>query len=165
MCFFFQRLGILKVKPILEKSIEELCKLMNPKCMYIADLGCSSGPNTFQQVEEIITCVDQICIQKNHSPPSFQVFLNDLEGNDFNTVFKSLPAFYKKLANLRDQKNSASSSSSCFIAATPGSFYSRLFPNNSLHFLNSSYSLHWLSQVHHLIFFINTLISILLFYV
>ncbi|XP_025886537.1 S-adenosyl-L-methionine:benzoic acid/salicylic acid carboxyl methyltransferase 2-like isoform X2 [Solanum lycopersicum] len=28
-----------------------------------------------------------------------------------------------------------------------GSFYTRLFPSNSLHFVHSSYSLHWLSQV------------------
>ncbi|MCL7047158.1 hypothetical protein MKW94_001458 [Papaver nudicaule] len=29
----------------------------------------------------------------------------------------------------------------------PGTFYGRLFPSNSLHFVHSSYSLHWLSQV------------------
>ncbi|XP_069153311.1 S-adenosyl-L-methionine:benzoic acid/salicylic acid carboxyl methyltransferase 3-like isoform X2 [Solanum lycopersicum] len=28
-----------------------------------------------------------------------------------------------------------------------GSFYTRLFPSNSLHFVHSSYSLHWLSQI------------------
>ncbi|KAE8669982.1 hypothetical protein F3Y22_tig00112206pilonHSYRG00074 [Hibiscus syriacus] len=35
----------------------------------------------------------------------------------------------------------------CFIAAVPGTFYGRLFPNNFLHFVHSSYSLHWRSQV------------------
>ncbi|XP_071939941.1 probable caffeine synthase MTL2 [Coffea arabica] len=29
----------------------------------------------------------------------------------------------------------------------PGSFYGRPFPDNSMHFIHSSYSLHWLSQV------------------
>uniref|UniRef100_A0A3N7F632 Uncharacterized protein n=1 Tax=Populus trichocarpa TaxID=3694 RepID=A0A3N7F632_POPTR len=34
-----------------------------------------------------------------------------------------------------------------FIAGYPGSFYGRLFPNDCLHFVHSSYSLHWLSKV------------------
>ncbi|XP_057457701.1 probable methyltransferase TCM_000168 [Lotus japonicus] len=34
----------------------------------------------------------------------------------------------------------------CFINATPGNFYGRLFPNNYIHFFYSSNSLHWLSQ-------------------
>ena len=35
----------------------------------------------------------------------------------------------------------------CLFSGTPGSFYGRLFPSNSLHFVHSSYSLQWLSQV------------------
>ncbi|OVA03328.1 SAM dependent carboxyl methyltransferase [Macleaya cordata] len=42
--------------------------------------------------------------------PEFLVFLNDLQGNDFNTIF-------------------------------------RLFPTDTLHFVHSSNSIHWLSQV------------------
>ncbi|CAA3032622.1 SAM dependent carboxyl methyltransferase, partial [Olea europaea subsp. europaea] len=34
----------------------------------------------------------------------------------------------------------------CFISCVPGSFYGRLFPKKSLHFVHSSSSLHWLSQ-------------------
>jgi len=34
-----------------------------------------------------------------------------------------------------------------FFSGVPGSFYGRLFMKKSLHFLHSSYSLHWLSQV------------------
>ncbi|XP_047164472.1 jasmonate O-methyltransferase-like [Vigna umbellata] len=35
---------------------------------------------------------------------------------------------------------------SCFINVTPGSFYGRLFPSNSINLFHSSNGLHWLSQ-------------------
>ncbi|TQD95347.1 hypothetical protein C1H46_019033 [Malus baccata] len=75
----------------------------------------------------------------NSPPPSLQAFLNHLPGNDFNTVFRSLPGFYKKLKE-------EGKLGPCFITATPGSFYGRLFPNNSLHFVHSSYALIWISE-------------------
>ncbi|MBA0779036.1 hypothetical protein Gotri_003319, partial [Gossypium trilobum] len=34
-----------------------------------------------------------------------------------------------------------------FIAGVASSFYQRLFPSNSIHFVHSSYCLHWLSKV------------------
>lgn len=145
---------MLKVKHILKETLEELCRFRNSSadCIKVADLGCSSGPNTLKQVEEIISCIDKAyrldlepnLLHRNHKFPSVQVFLNDLEGNDFNTVFKSLPAFYNNLGKFEDPRYSESS---CFIAAMPGSFHRRLFPNNSMHFVTSTYSLHWLSQV------------------
>ncbi|CAN6544039.1 unnamed protein product [Malus baccata var. baccata] len=75
----------------------------------------------------------------SNPPPSLQAFLNHLPGNDFNTVFRSLPGFYKKLKE-------EGKLGPCFITATPGSFYGRLFPNNSLHFVHSSYALIWISE-------------------
>nr|ABR17222.1 unknown [Picea sitchensis] len=36
---------------------------------------------------------------------------------------------------------------SYFAAGVPGSFYGRLFPDKALHFVHSSFGLHWLSQV------------------
>ncbi|KMT14986.1 hypothetical protein BVRB_3g064910 [Beta vulgaris subsp. vulgaris] len=35
----------------------------------------------------------------------------------------------------------------CFTNGAPGSFHERLFPFNHMHFIHSSYGLHWLSQV------------------
>lgn len=137
-----QRTVISMVKPILEERIEELFCIFFPECLKIADLGCSAGPNTLLVVSEIIDIIQMTSLKLSRPPPSLQAFLNDLPGNDFNTVFKSLPSFYKKMENEKGSKFGH-----CFISAMPGSFYGRLFPSNTLHFVHSSYALMWLSKV------------------
>ncbi|KAJ4717090.1 Carboxyl methyltransferase [Melia azedarach] len=137
-----QRVVISKARPIMEETIENMFSTtVFPGCFNVADLGCSSGPNTALVISEILDTVHEICKQVNHKLPEFQMFLNDLPGNDFNTLFRSLPAFYQQ------RKIKGNSSESCFIAGVPGSFYGRLFPSRSIHFMHSSYSLHWLSKV------------------
>ncbi|KAF9621128.1 hypothetical protein IFM89_016622 [Coptis chinensis] len=107
-------------------------KLSSSTPYRIADLGCSIGPNTFAAVKNIIEAVEI----KYHSHglessvPEFQVFFNDHASNDFNTLFSSLPP---------DRQY--------FAVGVPGSFHGRLFPEASLHFVHSSYSLHWLSKL------------------
>lgn len=123
-----------------EAAILDFCCTNLPKSLGIADLGCSSGPNALLVVSEIIDAVEARCRLLGGSPPEFRVFLNDLPGNDFNTIFKSLAAFYEKLKE-------KGSDCSCFIFGVPGTFYGRLFPDRSLEFVHSSSSLHWLSQV------------------
>ncbi|KAI5314166.1 hypothetical protein L3X38_043342 [Prunus dulcis] len=137
-----QRAVISTVKPIVDASIEELCCTLFPECLKIADLGCSSGPNTLLVVSDIIDNIRNTFQKLNRPPPSLQAFLNDLPRNDFNTVFRSLPGFYKKLDEEPEKKLGP-----CFIAGMPGSFYGRLFPDNSLHFVHSSYALMWISEV------------------
>uniref|UniRef100_A0A5B7AQH7 Uncharacterized protein n=1 Tax=Davidia involucrata TaxID=16924 RepID=A0A5B7AQH7_DAVIN len=138
-----QKVAILKAQPLLRNTLKDMYNDDNfPKCFKIADLGCSSGPNTLLVVSEIINTVHGLCQQNNCEAPEFQVSLNDLPDNDFNTIFKSLPTFYAKLKNEKGDKLGP-----CFISGVPGSFYARLFPSKSLHFVHSSYSLHWLSQV------------------
>lgn len=97
----------------------------------IADLGCAVGPNTFESMQDIIDLIKQIHqSQCPTSPfPEFQVFFNDLPTNDFNTLFLSLPPEREY-----------------FAAGVPGSFYQRLFPDYSLHVVQASYALHWLSK-------------------
>ncbi|XP_039118707.1 S-adenosyl-L-methionine:benzoic acid/salicylic acid carboxyl methyltransferase 3-like [Dioscorea cayenensis subsp. rotundata] len=68
--------------------------------------------------------------------------LNDLPGNDFNTIFRSLSFYEKKV-----KEENGNRVLPYFVAGVPGSFYGRLFPRNSLHFAHSSYCLMWLSQV------------------
>ncbi|XP_027183994.1 monomethylxanthine methyltransferase 1-like [Coffea eugenioides] len=150
----YQNSVLTKVKPALEQCLRELLRANLPninKCLKVADLGCASGPNTVLTVWNIIQSVDKVGQEKKNAfePPTIQIFLNDLFQNDFNSVFKSLPSFYRKL-----EKENGRKIGSCLIAAMPGSFYGRLFPEESMHFLHPSYSLHWLSQVFELIPFI-----------
>ncbi|WRX08616.1 SAM dependent carboxyl methyltransferase - like 6 [Theobroma cacao] len=64
----------------------------------MADLGCSSGPNsTFSAVSEITSIIYKRCCQLGLSAPEFRVFVNDLPRNDFDTAFQSLTAFQEKL--------------------------------------------------------------------
>uniref|UniRef100_A0A2N9GQF4 Uncharacterized protein n=1 Tax=Fagus sylvatica TaxID=28930 RepID=A0A2N9GQF4_FAGSY len=130
------------VKHITTGTIQELFLTTTPKSLGIADLGCSSGPNTLTFIKDIVEAVERTSSKILHPPPEFRVYLNDLPTNDFNSIFKALPDFYR---DLRKEKNGG-----CpfiFIGGYAGSFYGRLFPNNSLHFIYSSYSLHWLSKV------------------
>ncbi|XP_020234787.1 7-methylxanthosine synthase 1 [Cajanus cajan] len=136
-----QRKLMLKAKPILEETIRKLYRDYSPTCMKVADLGCSVGSNTLLVTSNIIDIVDTTCTSLNCELPTFQFYLNDLFGNDFNTIFKSLPDFYTRLEEEKGHKFG-----SCFINATPGSFHGRLFPNNSINFFHSANSLHWLSQ-------------------
>ncbi|KDP29941.1 hypothetical protein JCGZ_18510 [Jatropha curcas] len=138
-----QKKAILIAKPILEESIAQLCRKSLPECITVAEMGCSSGPNALLPLWEVIETIDSTCTQLNKKPPILQVFLNDLPGNDFNTIFRSIvPIFEQKL-----KKEKGSKFEHCFIAATAGNFYGRLFPPHSLLFVHSSYSLHWCSQV------------------
>lgn len=118
---------------ISDKLDLKLLKFDASNTFQIADLGCSIGPNTFIAVQNIIEAVELKLLQPDHqnlSSMEFQVLFNDHYDNDFNTLFKSLPHSRKY-----------------FAAGVPGSFHNRLFPKATLHFVHSSYSLHWLSKV------------------
>uniref|UniRef100_J3M341 Methyltransferase type 11 domain-containing protein n=1 Tax=Oryza brachyantha TaxID=4533 RepID=J3M341_ORYBR len=69
-------------------------------------------------------------------PPEFHVYLNDLTGNDFNSVFRQL----------QQQPPPESCRRRRLGAAWPGSFYGRIFPAESLDYVVSSSSLHFLSR-------------------
>ncbi|KAI3950815.1 hypothetical protein MKW92_005480 [Papaver armeniacum] len=155
-----QKRGIEVTKPIIQEAILEIINSISsgkdiPKSISIAEMGCSSGPTALLVVSYVI---DMIFNKSLHgldgahsgSPhPEILVFLNDLSGNDFNIIFKSLQGFYDQLkkayTNLGDADDDQKQHG-CFVAGIPGSFYGRLFPRDSLHFVHSSYSLHWLSQ-------------------
>jgi jasmonate O-methyltransferase len=131
-------------KSIREEVITSLFSETLPKSLAIADLGCSCGPNTLLVVSQIIIVVEKLCKQLNCRSPEYKIFLNDLSRNDFNTVFKSLESFKLKLL---DETKTAMGP--CYFFGVPGSFYGRVFPDRSLDFVHSSFSLHWLSKVYY----------------
>ncbi|CAJ2635647.1 unnamed protein product [Trifolium pratense] len=137
-----QRKVISLTKPLRDEAITNLYRNSLPKSLAIADLGCSCGPNTFLVISETIKVVEKLCQEMNHKSPEYKIFLNDLPGNDFNTIFQSLDTFKENLRNeIKTEMDH------CYIFGAPGSFYSRLFPDNSMHFVHSSYSLQFLSKV------------------
>ncbi|KAK4411563.1 Salicylate carboxymethyltransferase [Sesamum angolense] len=143
-------------KPITEAAITELiisssrssCS-SKAKTFCMAELGCSSGPNTLFVAMDFVKIVSQLCRKHGHDElPEFQIHLNDLPGNDFNSIFKSLAhSFHAQLLQEMGASGAGGSAPYCFLSGVPGSFYSRLFAAQSLHFVHSSYSLMWLSRV------------------
>ncbi|CAD6341869.1 unnamed protein product [Miscanthus lutarioriparius] len=130
------------VRSLVIDSATQLYQSLRPEMFTVADLGCSSGTNALGMVEDIITSIGKLCSSNGSPTPEFSVLLNDLPANDFNTVFSHLPEFTAKLKQAAGDQLPM-----VFMSGVPGSFYGRLFPKRSLHFVCSFASLHWLSQV------------------
>ncbi|KAI3912789.1 hypothetical protein MKW92_046203 [Papaver armeniacum] len=127
-----QRMVVDRSKSIIDEAIAEYLDIQicpSSSTFRIVDLGCSVGPNTFIAMQNIIEAID-LKYRKSGSIPEFHVFFNDHTSNDFNTLFVSLPL-----------------ERPYFAAGVPGSFYTRLFPKDTLHIVHSTNSLHWLSQI------------------
>ncbi|KAL2895628.1 Salicylate carboxymethyltransferase, partial [Bienertia sinuspersici] len=142
LCVQYQVL--LMTKPIKEKALREFYCREQPTTICIADLGCSSAEqNTLNLISDFIDTIEKARRELgNNGTQEYQVYLNDLPNNDFNTLFRSLGKFDAML-----KQNMGNDFGHYFVNGVPGSFYGRLFPSNHLHFVHSSYSLHWLSQV------------------
>ncbi|KMT14984.1 hypothetical protein BVRB_3g064890 [Beta vulgaris subsp. vulgaris] len=108
---YIQKQVLSLTKPMREKAIKEFYYREQPTTLCIADLGCSSVElSNLSPVFGLLETVENARRELEKGPQEYQIYLNDLPRNDFNTIF-------------------------------------RLFPSNHLHFIHSSYSLHWLSQV------------------
>ncbi|PIN08252.1 Loganate O-methyltransferase [Handroanthus impetiginosus] len=132
----YQKQVLISAEDLIRQQIDEHLNIQSPSfepqyTFRIADFGCSTGPNTFYGVENIISAVKNKYKKSNQNQtPDFQVFFNDLIGNDFNTLFRNLPSNMIYL-----------------VACSPGSFYDRLFSRKSIHFAHCSTALHWLSKI------------------
>ncbi|RWV83014.1 hypothetical protein BHE74_00021029 [Ensete ventricosum] len=98
-----------------------------PERMVVVDLGCSSGQNTFLVVSEVLGIVGDLRRRLEQKPPEIQFFLNDLPGNDFNNVFRSLEGYEKKM-----EEEKGDLLVPHYVVGVPGSFYGRLFPCNTV---------------------------------
>ncbi|XP_072994664.1 probable methyltransferase TCM_000336 [Typha latifolia] len=141
-----QKKSVDLVKRMIINSATDVYVSEAPQSFAIADLGCSSGPNALHLVGDIIKSVQDICRNSSRPTPEFLIFLNDLPKNDFNALFRSSPEFINMVKSSSIKAEGCSPLSVC-LNGVPGSFYGRLFPKNSLHFIYSCNALHWLSQV------------------
>ncbi|CAD6337994.1 unnamed protein product [Miscanthus lutarioriparius] len=134
-----------RLKPLVEEAIATLCRAAVPGRVGVADLGCSSGPNSLSLVS---TAVDSLRCHHRllgcQSRPEVSVYLNDLPDNDFNLVFKAVPAFLEKHMGAGGDHGDRPL---VLVFGAPGSFYWRLFAAQTLHLVCSSFSVHWLSKV------------------
>nr|UMB49618.1 salicylic acid methyltransferase [Phalaenopsis sp. SAMT] len=136
-----QEKAVIMTKPLVEEAVREICKTL-PEKLVVADLGCSSGPNTVLLLSQIINTVDEYCCSLSRQKPEIQFYLNDLPDNDFNTMFQLSVQYQKKFREEKGDKYEP-----FYVVGSPGSFYRRLFPSKSVQLFHSSYSLMWLSQV------------------
>ncbi|XP_058208733.1 loganic acid O-methyltransferase-like isoform X2 [Rhododendron vialii] len=132
----YQRGAVEGSKGVIFETIPDKLDINNlPKTFRIADFGCSTGPNTFFAMKNIMEAVmlkyqstQEANLRK--TTPEFHVSFNDHVDNDFNTLFKTLPP-----------------NRPYFAVGVPGSFHCQLLPEASLNIAHSSYALHWLSKV------------------
>jgi len=112
--------------PIVENAIKEVCTALVPETMVIADLGCSSGPNTLLFISNVINIIAGQCSKSigECDPVELQIFLNDLPGNDFNQLFSSL----EKLNQGTIVEQVGYTPPVYYIFGLPKSYYNRLFP-------------------------------------
>uniref|UniRef100_A0ACD6ANR6 Uncharacterized protein n=1 Tax=Avena sativa TaxID=4498 RepID=A0ACD6ANR6_AVESA len=140
-----QRKALLETKPVLEKAVRDIRTdddVLQPS-ITVVDLGCSSGENTLLFISNVIEAICRHREQLHGNLVELQFFLNDLPGNDFNHVFRSLEKFKESIAMKFKQETLPPFS----IAGLPGSYYTKLFPRQSVHLFHSSFCLHWRSEL------------------
>ncbi|KAL1562137.1 gibberellin A4 carboxyl methyltransferase [Salvia divinorum] len=125
-----------RINELAIEAMEQTYSALRPKSLGIADLGCSSASNALRYIKMAVESL----MGPDTKTSEFRVCLNDLPTNDFNTLFKTLPDFYQDLKK-------GDNNPPVLVAAYPGSFYGRLFPHKSLHFVFSFCAMQWLSRI------------------
>ncbi|KAK3132076.1 hypothetical protein QOZ80_6AG0515420 [Eleusine coracana subsp. coracana] len=139
-----QEKAMVEMKPVLEKVTREVYTALLPRKMVVVDLGCSSGPNTLRFVSEVISIIARRCrlVAQHQNNVELQFFLNDLPANDFNNLFR----YFEQFKKLMTRNHKGKALPPFYISGSPGSFYTRLFPSQTVHLFHSSFCLQWRSQ-------------------
>ncbi|KAL9255701.1 7-methylxanthine methyltransferase 1-like protein [Drosera capensis] len=138
---------IVATQPVLKAAVETLVSeetLQWPLRVFIAaDLGCGTGQNTLHVLSTVKETLRRKCLELRYELPDVQFYLNDLPGNDFNSLFRDIPRYDRDNLDGDDDDDGLIR---CFVMGAPGSFHGRLFPCNSLHLVHSNFGVHWLSK-------------------
>uniref|UniRef100_A0ACD5VCA2 Uncharacterized protein n=1 Tax=Avena sativa TaxID=4498 RepID=A0ACD5VCA2_AVESA len=140
-----QRKALLETKPVLEMAVRDIrTDVLQPlPVLTVVDLGCSSGENTLLFVSNVIEAISCHRDKLRGNLVELQFFLSDLPANDFNHVFQSLEKFKESIEiNFKEETPPP-----FHIAGMPGSYYTKLFPRQSVHLFHSSFCLHWRSEL------------------
>ncbi|XP_067670418.1 uncharacterized protein [Haliotis asinina] len=102
----------------------------------IAEYGAADGSTSMAIFGELLTTL------KDHHGPNtqFQVIYEDLELNDFNSLFKRMSGI------IPDPPSYLPEMDNVYILASGTNFYKQCLPSNSIHFMMSMISVHWLSR-------------------
>ncbi|KAG6477410.1 hypothetical protein ZIOFF_066665 [Zingiber officinale] len=111
-----QEKTIHRTKSMLATAVEETYKALHPDQMVVVNLDCSSGPNTLLVVSHVLSVAAKL-----PATMELQFFLNDLPGNDFNSLFLSLEGFKKRL----EREIKGDLLVPYYVAGVAGSFYGR----------------------------------------
>ncbi|XP_071090388.1 uncharacterized protein [Haliotis cracherodii] len=102
----------------------------------IGDYGAADGSASMAIIGQMLAT-----LKDQHGPEAqFQVIYEDLEVNDFNSLFKRMsgiipepPSYFLEMDNV-------------YVLAAGTNFYKQCVPSNSMHFIMSMLAVHWLSK-------------------
>ncbi|CAM8955420.1 unnamed protein product [Rhodiola kirilowii] len=81
-------------QPIMTEAVLKLIQSVHCESLGLADLGCSSGPNSLKAVTEIANMIFSNHYSCRLQNLELRIYLNDLPCNDFNSIFSLLPELY-----------------------------------------------------------------------
>jgi len=115
---------------MVENAVKEVYMAHHPKTMIIADLGCCAGSNTFLFISSVIDIIADQTKCTGDDPVELQ-------------FFRSIQTFKRSVATNETTRVPPL----YYISGLPETYYSRLFPCESVHLFHSEYCLHWRSKV------------------
>ncbi|XP_067678904.1 uncharacterized protein [Haliotis asinina] len=102
----------------------------------IADYGAADGSTAMAIFGELLAT-----LKDHHGPDTqFQVIYEDSEMNDFNSLFKRMSGI------IPDPPSYLLEMDNVYVLASGTNFYKQCVPSNSIHFMMSLASVHWLSK-------------------